>query len=282
MIIAVASGKGGTGKTMTSVNLAFSFMKKQKKPVRFFDCDVEQPNAHIFFKPRISSENAVEMFMPEIDADKCSLCGKCSTMCQYNALFLINKEIMFFPEMCHSCYGCFHICPNRAVSKGKKKIGYLLKGQGFDMDFFYGVLDVGQAMAPPLIRKVKESVSSKDINIIDCPPGTSCPAVSAVGKSDFVVIVTEPTPFGLNDMKLLVETVKEMKIPFGVVINKCDMGDDCVRDYCKKEKISLLGEIPYRKDIAKICSDGKLLSHKKSEYQDVFYEIGRKIKGILR
>lgn len=282
MIIAVASGKGGTGKTFTAVNLAFSFKQKQKKPVRFFDCDVEQPNAHIFLKPRIKSEKMVEMFMPKIDADKCTLCGKCSNMCQYNALFLVNKEIMFFSEMCHSCYGCFHICPTRAVTKGKKKIGYSLKGNAFSMDFFYGVLDVGQAMAPPLIRKVKESVSENHINIIDCPPGTSCPAVSAVGKSDFVVIVTEPTPFGLNDMKLLVETVMEMKIPFGVVINKCDIGNDCVREYCKEQKIKVLGEIPYRKDISKICSDGKLLSHKKSEYVNVFYDIGQKIKGMLR
>ena len=256
--IAVASGKGGTGKTTLATNLAVSLAAKGERVV-YADCDVEEPNGHIFLKPTIRDTARIGVPVPEIDTSRCTGCGQCGEACQFSAIVCINNnQVLTFPELCHGCGGCSLVCPENAILEVPREIGDIEKGSADGIGFIHGTLKVGEAMSAPLIRAVKEGLPDEDIAILDAPPGTSCPVIEAIRGTDFVLLVTEPTPFGLNDLKLAVEMVRALGLEFGLVINRCDIGDDEVRTYCEREKIPLLMEIPDNRRIAEAYSRGKM------------------------
>jgi MinD superfamily P-loop ATPase len=286
MIISVASGKGGTGKTTVAVNLALSL-----NSVQFLDCDVEEPNAHIFLKPEFKERIPATIPVPMVDESKCDCCGKCREVCAYNAIavFASDKErrgsVLIFPHLCHGCGGCSLLCPQEAIREENKEIGIIEIGNCGDMQFVHGSLNIGEIMSPPLIKQVKEYINPRRTVIIDAPPGTSCPVIAAVKGSDFCVLVTEPTPFGLNDLILAVEVLEKLKIPFGVVINRSDIGDRKVDDYCKSKKAPILMRIPFDKEIAFLYSNGIPLVREKKEFRERFqdmFDLINRGKGALR
>ena len=278
MKIAIASGKGGTGKTTIAVNLALSITE----PVRLLDCDVEEPNCHIFLKPDLRYRERLGVPVPVVDAKKCDGCGKCAEICQFNAIAALKTTPLLFPELCHGCGGCKLVCPTGAVSEGSRGIGVLEKGKAGAMEFVHGRLRVGEAMSPPLIRAVKKHATPDRINIIDSPPGTSCPVVAVLKDSDYAILVTEPTPFGLNDLVLAVETARRIGIPFGVVINRADVGDERVRTYCHDEAIDILAEIPDDRRIAEAYSRGQTIVEALPEMTGVFEALLAEVEGRVR
>lgn len=253
MQITIASGKGGTGKTTIAVNLALSIEGK----VRLLDCDVEEPNCHVFLRPEIHDTETVGIPVPVVDAEKCAACGKCSNLCQYNAIAAMKKKTLVFPELCHGCGGCALICPENAITETSREVGVVETGRAGHIEFVHGRMRVGEAMSPPLIRAVRRHAKKDALTIIDSPPGTSCPVIAALKDSDYVILVTEPTPFGLHDLTLAVDTVRKMNIPFGVVINRADVGDGRVRNYCAEQAIAVLLEIPHDRRIAEAYSRGQ-------------------------
>ena len=278
MIISVASGKGGTGKTTVSTNLAASLGDN----VQLLDCDVEEPNAHLFLNPDIKMKETIFSIVPKIDQEKCTYCGKCADICSFSAITVIGESILTFPELCHGCGGCMVICPEYAVSDTGRELGVLETGEAGSADFAHGVLRIGEAMSPPLIKAVRKLEKKDVINIIDAPPGTSCPVIAAMKDTDFVLMVTEPTPFGLHDLKLAVEAVKILKIPAGLVINRSDIGDNGVLEYAAEEKIPVLLEIPFDRRIAEAYSNGKLIIDALPEWKDKFLDLFKKIETILK
>lgn len=265
MIIAVASGKGGTGKTTVATNIALSIGNAQ-----FLDCDVEEPNANIFLHATLKEREDVYVIIPEINKEKCDYCGKCSEFCVYNALAVVRQKILVFPELCHSCGGCELVCPKDAISWKERVIGKVEHGKTKDINFYHGLLNVGEAQAIPVIKALKRKIDKKMIVIIDVPPGTSCPVIESIKGSDYCVLVTEPTPFGLHDLKLAVEVVKHMNISFGVVINRDGIGDNGVEVYCQKEHIPVLLKIPERQKIALLYSKGIALADESHEWKEMF------------
>jgi MinD superfamily P-loop ATPase len=253
-VIGIASGKGGTGKTTLAVNLARSLAM----PVRLLDCDVEEPNGHIFLKPQIDHSETVGVPVPVVDETRCTACGECGAFCQFNAIVALKTKPLVFPELCHGCGGCMMVCPEEAISETQREIGQVRIGRGGPITFVQGRLNVGEVMSPPLIRAVKEHVRRDMLTIIDAPPGTSCPMIEAIQDCHFVALVTEPTPFGLHDLTLAVETVRQLGIPCGVVINRADIGDARVVEYCRREAIPILLEIPDDRRIAEAYSRGRL------------------------
>ena len=278
MIVSIASGKGGTGKTLVATSLALSL--KDTERVQLLDCDVEEPDVHIFLRPAITKSEAVYIQVPEVDEKKCTYCGKCAEVCAYHAIAVLGKHVLVFPELCHGCGACSYLCPEKAISEVGKEIGVVESGQSDGVDFVHGKLAVGEAMAPPIIRKVKAQANSDGTVIIDVPPGTSCPVVEAVKDSDFCLLVTEPTPFGLNDLVLAVELVKELKIPCGVVINRAGVGDRKVEEYCAKENIPVLLTIPMDTDIARIYSRGITLVEGITQWKESFLELFDRVQEI--
>jgi len=266
MIVAIASGKGGTGKTTVAVNLALSI----DGPVRLLDCDVEEPNCHLFLKPEIHHREIIGIPVPKVNDKRCNACGKCAELCQYNALAVLKTGVLVFPELCHGCGGCMLVCPKRAISEVSREIGVLETGSASGVEFVHGRLRVGEAMSPPLIRAVKKHALDDRINIIDAPPGTSCPVIAAVKDTDYVVLVTEPTPFGLHDLTLAVDTVRQIGLPCGVVINRADIGDDRVREYCANAGIPILMEIPHDRRIAEAYSRGERIVEALPKYRETF------------
>ncbi|MDD5173752.1 MAG: ATP-binding protein [Candidatus Omnitrophota bacterium] len=271
MIISVASGKGGTGKTTIAVNLALSLNN-----VQFLDCDVEEPNAHIFLKPDIKERISAFIPIPEVDEAKCNTCGKCREVCAYHAVAVIppsdsgKGSVLVFGHLCHGCGACSLLCPQNAIKELNKEIGVVEIGTSGDMQFIHGKLNVGEIMSPPLIRQVEDHIDPSKTVIIDAPPGTSCPVIAAVKKSDYCILVTEPTPFGLNDLVLAVEVLRKLKIPFGVVINRSDIGDDKVDKYCQDNNIPMLLRIPFDREIALLYSRGIPLVQEKAGYKEKF------------
>lgn len=281
MIIAIASGKGGTGKTTVAVNLAFSLGSAQ-----VLDCDVEEPNAHIFIKPEINKRESVSIPVPKIDETRCNFCGKCRDVCAYHAITVLNNHVLVFPDLCHGCGSCSYFCPQTAIKEVPKEIGVVEAGRKGHVRFAHGKLNIGEAVAPPLIRAVKKYLDPSAINIIDAPPGTSCPVIASVKGSDFCILVTEPTPFGLNDLVLAVEVVRKLRIPFGVVINRADLGDEKTEAYCGREKIPILMRIPFKKEIASAYSKGELIIEAmpefRREFQDMFNAVEKAVSGNPR
>lgn len=273
MIITVASGKGGTGKTTVAVNLALSL-----ENVQLLDCDVEEPNSHILLHPRIDETKPVCTKVPEISEEQCVYCGKCSKFCAYNALFVAPKTVMVFPELCHSCGGCALVCPKDAITETERQIGVIKKGEANGIKIVYGELNVGEAMAVPLIKAVKNQMKSNKNVVIDAPPGTACSLVASVHKTNYCILVTEPTPFGLHDLKITVRVLKDLGVPMGVVINRAGIGDRKVYEYCEKENIPLLLEIPFSKKIAELYSRGVPFVAEMPEWKEKFLEVWDTIK----
>ena len=280
MIISVASGKGGTGKTTVAVNLALSLIDSHS--VQFLDCDVEEPNAHFFLNIHTLQSKPVFLPVPEIIEEKCTYCGKCAEVCAYNAIAVLKDNVLVFPELCHGCGGCTLLCPEQAIKEKGQKIGVIEYGSENNLQFIHGKLDIGQAMSPPIIREVKKHINAAQTIIIDVPPGTSCPVIEAVKGSDISLLVTEPTPFGLNDLRLAVETLKILKIPFGVVVNRADIGDRQVQNYCLKENIPVLMTIPMDKNIAVAYSEGKTIIETQPSYKQKFLELFKKLKKLKK
>ena len=277
MIIAVASGKGGTGKTTVAVNLALSL-----ENVQFLDCDVEEPNAHIFLKPGIKNKIPVSILIPRVNEEICNFCGRCAEVCAYNAIAVIKNKVLVFKELCHGCGSCSYLCPQGAIKEIDKQIGLVEIGGKDNLQFVQGELNIGEAMAPPLIRAVKKYINPTRNVIIDVPPGTSCPVIEAVKGANFCILVTEPTPFGLYDLTLAVDVLKKLAIPFGVVINRSDLGNEETDDYCRKEGIPILMRIPFRKQIAMAYSKGISIIEVFAEYKKEFVMLYKKIEERVK
>ena len=255
MIISVASGKGGTGKTTVSVNLARTI----GAGVQLLDCDVEEPNAHLFLKGREIGSDIVTIPIPEVDESLCDGCGECGRLCRYHAIVSFGSAPLVFPELCHGCGGCALVCHRGAIRETGKRIGVVETRDADGITLIQGRLDIGVAMAPPLIRAVKSRLNREKTAILDAPPGTSCPVIATVRGSDFVVLVTEPTPFGLHDLGLAIEMIREIAVPFGVVVNRMGAGDDRVHRFCRDEGVPVLLEIPDDRRIAEAYSRGELM-----------------------
>ena len=273
MIIAVASGKGGTGKTTVAVNLALSIGNAQ-----VLDVDVEEPNANVFLHTSFSEKKDVVVSVPKINEEVCTFCGKCSEFCAYNALAVVPKKVLVFPELCHSCKGCELVCPVDAVGWKDRTIGIISKGETKDVSFCQGELNVGESLAIPVIKAVKKEMDTSKTVIIDAPPGTSCPMMEAVEDADYVVLVTEPTPFGLHDLKLAVEVLRLLRLPFGVIINRDGIGDKKVELYCQQEHIPVLLRIPHDKNIATYYSNGEPFAKHMSKFKKEFQHLYQKIQ----
>ncbi len=277
MIISIASGKGGTGKTTFATNLALSLNKK----IQFLDCDVEEPNSNIFLKTTISEIKNVNSEIPFVDKNKCIFCGKCSEFCRFNALAVVPNDVLVFPELCHSCGGCQLVCPQNAIGYHKRAIGKMEHGIKNNIDFYQGLLNIGEIQAVPLIKALKKQIMPDLDVILDSPPGTSCPVIETITGSDYCILVTEATPFGLHDLKLAVEVLRHMKIPFGVVLNRDGTGFKNVEIYCSNEHIPVLMKIPDDENIAKLYSNGVPFVRERSSWRARFIEVFEKIHKEL-
>jgi MinD superfamily P-loop ATPase len=278
MIISIASGKGGTGKTTVAVNLALSL---SKGTVQLIDCDVEEPNSHLFLSPSIHQVTSMGIPVPRIDESKCTYCGKCAQVCEYHAIAVILENVLVFDELCHGCGACSYLCPEKAIFEVEREIGIIQEGSSDGILFVNGILNIGEPMASPLIRKVKERIQKDKILILDAPPGTACPVIETVKGSDFCILVTEPTPFGLNDLELAVGMLEKLGISKGVVINKADIGDRGIWDYCKSKNIPILMEIPMDRKIAESYSKGIPIVAENSSYIQKFQDLFEKIKNHI-
>lgn len=266
MIIAIASGKGGTGKTTVAVNLALVF----DQPVQLLDCDVEAPNAHLFLSTISDFEQEVTRPIPMVDESLCDGCGECSRLCVYHAIVVLKSTPLIFPELCHSCGGCTLVCPKNAIREVPRRIGVIKKSKWRDLSLVYGRLDISVAMAPPLIRAVKSHRRTDRTAILDAPPGTSCPVITTLSGADLVILVTEPTPFGLHDLQLAVEMVRTLGLSFGVVVNRMGIGDDRIQEYCQEQNIPIFFEIPDDRRIAELYARGVPLVDALPEYRRRF------------
>ncbi len=273
MKIAVASGKGGTGKTTVAVNLARVFNGN----VILADCDVEEPNAHLFLNGEKFNEEIISIPIPQVDESLCNACGECARICQYSAIVTFGTTPLVFPEMCHGCGGCMRVCPTKAISEQNRRIGVIEKSGADNINLLTGRLDVGVALAPPLVRALKNILPNNQTVILDAPPGTSCPVIATIRDTDFVLLVTEPTPFGLHDLTLAVDMIRELRIPFAVIVNRMGSGDNRVHDFCEKEKIPIFIEIPDDRRIAEAYSRGILMVDALPEYRQLFKQLIEKI-----
>lgn len=281
MNISIASGKGGTGKTTISTNLAY-YLAGRNVSVRYHDCDVEEPNGHLFLKPEITKKHPAFISVPLIDENRCTGCGKCVQLCEYNALARLGKTDMVFAELCHGCGGCTLICPQNAITEHEKEIGFVETGNSGKIGFVHGRLNIGEAMSPPLIRSVLGKMDNNFVNIIDAPPGTSCPVIASVKNTDFIVLITEPTPFGLNDLNLAIEMTREIGIPCGVLINRADEKSDTAREFCKQKNVSILAEIPDDRSIAEAYSKGEMIIDAVPQLQSVFAQLWEAIQKQVK
>ena len=281
MIVTVASGKGGTGKTTVAVNLALSL----EGAVQLLDCDVDEPNVHTLLPVKLDGAEPVMVMTPQFDEERCTRCRRCSDFCPNHAIFVSEKGVTFFPELCYSCGGCLLVCPSQAISEGYRQIGLIRRGatpQG--LEIISGELTIGEPLVVPVIKSVKGAARpSKAAIIVDCPPGVACPMVESVHGSDFCLLVTEPTPFGLHDLRLAVEVVRQLGIPMGVVVNRAGLGNRRVYDYCREEGIPILMEIPDSREIAQLFSEGipfvERMPEWKSRFRELFQEIERRVSG---
>ena len=273
MNIAVLSGKGGTGKTTVSTNLAFMLN------ANYIDCDVEEPNGFLFIKPKVETEEKVMVEYPIINIDKCKNCGACVNVCKFNALAKVKDEIMVFEKLCHGCGACQIVCEHNAITYGKREIGKIEKGTARDIKCSRGILNINEPMAVPVIKQLLKNLPDGS-NLIDCPPGTSCNVVNTLKYVNSAILVTEPSQFGLHDLKMAIELVKMYNMPFGILINKDDGKDNIVKVFCREEKIPLIGTIPYSKDTAKIYSKGEMLCDD-VYHKEIFNTLSKAIKEVL-
>lgn len=278
MRIVVASGKGGTGKTTVATSLAL--VAAEQESVRFMDCDVEAPNAGLFLDPALDTRKEVGILIPEIDESICTFCGKCAEVCQFHAIAVVGKKTLVFPELCHGCGSCALVCPENAISERLDVMGVLESGPAArEINFAQGVMNIGEPMAVPIIRELKkwEVANPPPIEIRDAPPGASCPVVETIRGADFVLLVTEPTPFGLHDLKQVAEIIRELGLPTGVIINRDGIGDNAVQGYCDQSDIPILMRIPMDRQIAEGIAQGHSLLEIKPELGPAFSEMLGKI-----
>lgn len=284
MIVAVASGKGGTGKTTVATGLVLSLAAELNPPPLFLDCDVEAPNAHLFLKPVFDQRREVGILIPQVDEERCTYCGRCAEACQYHAIAVLGEKTLVFPQLCHGCGSCTALCPEKAITELSNVMGMLERGQTpHGIPFARGVLNVGEPMAVPIIRQLKSwAIPQPGQHVImDCPPGTSCPAVASIQGSDFLLLVTEPTPFGLHDLRLAVQVARELGTPVGVIINRDGSGNAGVDEFCEAEKLPILMRIPFDRAIAEGIARGQTLLDIRPEYGDRFRQMFAQIGGLL-
>lgn len=274
--IAVASGKGGTGKTTVAVCMALT-AAAAGKGVEYLDCDVEEPNGHIFLKPQILSHIQATVPVPEVIEEKCNGCGACADICVYNAIAVARKKVLIFPELCRGCGACSLFCPQRAFVETSRPVGTVEAGAGKGIAFIRGVLAIGQIMSPPVIAAVKKAGGRQDIQFLDCPPGTSCPVIEAVRDADAVLLVTEPTPFGLHDLTLAVEMAKALEKPFCVALNRSDLGDDRTRAYCRQENIPIILSLADDRRVAEAYARGEVLIEALPSYAPLFVDAWQRL-----
>lgn len=281
MKVVIASGKGGTGKTTVSASLVAVW----ERPVWAMDLDVEEPNLHLFLNPEITHRKRAEMPVPEVNEALCNHCGKCAELCQFKAISVLGEVVLTFPEMCHGCGGCMAICPEKAIRTGFRELGEISWGRAGEAGFIMGSLRIGEAMSPPLMKAVKAElkhlVSGDDADlIVDAPPGVSCPAVNAVMDSDVIILVTEPTPFGLYDLRLAHKAFSPVGVPMGVVVNRAGLGDDALYRYCEENGLAILAEIPYDRGIAEAYSEGRLIADYSPQMNRRFRELAQRIRVL--
>ncbi len=276
--MAIASGKGGTGKTTVAVNLALAW----GQPVRLLDCDVEEPNVHLFLSSGVRAQHPVTVPVPRIAMDLCDGCGVCADVCEFNAIAMAAGSPMVFEELCHGCGGCMRVCPMEAIEEVPRRIGVVEQWTYGSVEAIAGRLDVGVPTAPPLIRAVTDHVAESGVTIIDAPPGTSCPVVTAIRNVDYVLLVAEPTPFGLHDLKLSVDVLRMLGMTFGVVINRADIGDDRTRQFCQESKIPIVMTIPNDRRIAEVYSRGELVVEQLPEYRQQYADLASRIAGGMK
>ncbi len=276
MILAVASGKGGTGKTSVACALALAL----DRPLTFLDCDVEGANAHLLLRPELSSKEEVLVPYPTIDHSKCNLCGKCVEQCHFGAMVRLGKKVKVMENLCHGCGVCRLVCPQNAVTMSGRPVGVVHQGTAGLMRFFCGELRTGEALSVPIIKRIKKE--KDDLVIIDCPPGTSCPAVESVEGADFALLVTEPTPFGIHDLKAMITVCRRLDVPCGVVINRSFGDDKDVESLCEEAGVPVLLKIPFDRKIAEAYAKGGTLLEARPELAEVLRDMFLEIRGLRR
>jgi len=279
MIISVASGKGGTGKTLVATSLALAL--GDRGPVQFLDCDVEGPNAHLLLHPELAPGEPVSIPTPVVDETACTYCGLCADVCAYHAIAVGKRNVMVFPELCHGCGACAYLCPHKAITEQEREVGLVQTGAAGDVQFIGGELNVGEALAPPVVRAVKARALRQGIVIVDAPPGTSCPMVETVRGSDFCLLVTEPTPFGLNDLSLAADVVSILGIPSGVVINRDGEGADQIEEFCRQKGMPVLLRIPLDRRIAESYCRGETLVQSMPQWRRPFQGLFQSIENLV-
>lgn len=291
MNIAVLSGKGGTGKTLLSVNMAAT-----SKSATYIDCDVEEPNGYLFFKPEEIVEENVSVKIPEVNKELCSGCRKCVDFCKFNALAFIKKAPIVFGDICHSCGGCSLLCPENAITEKDKVIGKIEKGKSQGIDIYTGILNTGEVSGVPIIDKLLEEnrksssngevsnniEGNEKLSIIDCPPGSACIVMESIKDADFCVLVAEPTAFGAHNLEMVYELVSLFGKPFGVVLNKCLDGENPSEEFCKEKGIKILGRVPFEKELGELNSNAKIAARESERYNKLFKNILETVKGEVQ